>query len=101
MATWTNKQWWALIAGLAAYLVFLIGFEETAVVALFAIAGYFVGKYLDGEIDLEVVRARAQGRARGRDPAESGARAQESPYAPPPVASGAGSPSRSTPPRVR
>lgn len=64
MENWTNKQWWALIGGLAAFLVFLIGFQETAVVALFAIAGYFVGKYLDGEIDFEDIRARAQGRDR-------------------------------------
>ena len=62
MATWTNKQWGALIGGVALFLIFLIGFEETAVVALGAIAGYLVGKYLDGEIDLEEVRARAQGR---------------------------------------
>jgi hypothetical protein len=29
---------------------------------LFGIVGYFIGKYLDGEIDTEDLRARAQGR---------------------------------------
>lgn len=67
MAEWTNKQWGALIGGLALFLVFLIGLEQTAVVALFAVAGYFVGKYLDGEIDPEDIRACAQGRGQGRD----------------------------------
>jgi len=65
MAEWTNKQWGALIGGLALFLVFLIGLEQTAVVALFAVAGYFVGKYLDGEIDPEDIRA--QGRGQDRD----------------------------------
>ena len=62
MATWTNKQWGALIAGLVVFLVALIGVGEAALVVVFAIIGYFVGKYLDGEIDTEDIRARAQGR---------------------------------------
>ena len=62
MATWTNKQWGALIAGLVVFLIALIGVGEAALVVVFAIAGYFVGKYLDGEIDTEDIRARAQGR---------------------------------------
>jgi hypothetical protein len=74
--------------------VITIGAGATALVVLGGVVGYFVGKFLDGELDLEEVRARAQGRD---------ARAQEEgPYAPPaPVASGAGSPSRSSPLRVR
>jgi hypothetical protein len=62
MATWTNKQWGALIAGLVVFLIALIGVGEAALVVVFAIAGYFIGKYLDGEIDTEDIRARAQGR---------------------------------------
>ncbi|MCA1849184.1 MAG: hypothetical protein LC704_09405 [Actinobacteria bacterium] len=62
MATWTNKQWGALIAGLVVFLIALIGVGEAALVVVFAIIGYFVGKYLDGEIDTEDIRARAQGR---------------------------------------
>jgi uncharacterized membrane protein len=94
METWTNKQWGALIGALVVLLVITIGAGATALVVLGGVVGYFVGKFLDGELDLEEVRARAQGRD---------ARAQEEgPYAPPaPVASGAGSPSRSTPLRVR
>jgi uncharacterized membrane protein len=61
MATWTNKQWGALIAGLVVFLIALIGVGEAALVVVFAIIGYFVGKYLDGEIDTEDIRARAQG----------------------------------------
>jgi uncharacterized membrane protein len=62
MATWTNKQWGALIAGLIVFLIALLGVGEAALVVIFAIIGYFIGKYLDGEIDTEDIRARAQGR---------------------------------------
>ena len=62
MNTWTNKHWGALIGALVLFSMFLIGFEETLVVVLFGVIGYFVGKYLDGEIDPEDIRARAQGR---------------------------------------
>lgn len=62
MATWTNKQWGALIAGLVVFLIALIGVGEAGLVVLFAVIGYFIGKYLDGEIDTEDIRARAQGR---------------------------------------
>ena len=62
MATWTNKQWGALIAGLVVFMIGLLGVGEAALVVVFAIIGYFIGKYLDGEIDTEDLRARAQGR---------------------------------------
>lgn len=62
MATWTNKQWGALIAGVVVFLIFLLGLGEAAVIVLFAILGYFIGKFLDGELDTEDLRARAQGR---------------------------------------
>jgi uncharacterized protein YcfJ len=62
MATWTNKQWGALIAGVIVFLIALIGPGEAALVVIFAIIGYFIGKYLDGELDAEDIRARAQGR---------------------------------------
>ena len=39
-----------------------IGVAAYLVVVLFGIIGYFVGKYLDGEIDTDDIRARAQGR---------------------------------------
>ena len=62
MATWTNKQWGALIAGLVVFLIALLGVGEAALVVIFAIVGYFIGKFLDGELDAEDIRARAQGR---------------------------------------
>ena len=62
MATMTNKHWGAIIGALVLFSMFLIVFEETLVVVLFGVVGYFVGKYLDGEIHPEDIRARAQGR---------------------------------------
>jgi uncharacterized protein YcfJ len=62
VVTWTNKQWGALIAGIVVFLIALIGVGEAALVVLAAIVGYFIGKFLDGEIDTEDIRARAQGR---------------------------------------
>ncbi|CAA9519730.1 MAG: hypothetical protein AVDCRST_MAG12-3705, partial [uncultured Rubrobacteraceae bacterium] len=49
MATMTNKHWGAIIGALVLFSMFLIGFEETLVVVLFGVVGYFIGKYLDGE----------------------------------------------------
>ena len=65
MATWTYKQWCALIAGIVVFLIALLGIGEAALVVLAAIVFYYVGKYLDGEIDPEDIRARAQGRRGG------------------------------------
>ncbi|MEJ7819352.1 MAG: hypothetical protein WKF44_03515 [Rubrobacteraceae bacterium] len=62
MATWTNKQWGALIGGLIVFLVALIGLGATALVVLVAVIGYFVGMFLDGELTVEDIQARAQGR---------------------------------------
>ncbi len=62
MITWTNKHWGALIGALVMFSIALVGIGETALVVLFGIGGYFVGKFLDGEIDTEDIRARAQRR---------------------------------------
>ncbi len=62
MAEWTNKRWGALIGALVVFLIVTIGIGYTALVVLGGIAGYFIGKYLDGELDPEDIRARAQGR---------------------------------------
>jgi uncharacterized membrane protein len=64
MITWTNKQWGALIGALVVFCVALIGLGATALVVLFGVAGYFVGKFLDGELDVEDIRDRAQNRRR-------------------------------------
>lgn len=65
MATWTNKHWGALIGGLVVFLIAVYGIGVAALVVLFAIIGYFVGKFLDGEIEVEDIRDRAQGRRSG------------------------------------
>jgi uncharacterized protein YcfJ len=62
MATWTNKQWGAVIGGILLFLIAVWGIGVAALVVLGAIIGYFIGKFLDGEIDTEDLQARAQGR---------------------------------------
>ena len=64
MINWTNKQWGAVIGSLVMFSIVLVGFEETAIVVLFGVLGYFVGKFLDGEIDIEDLRERSQRRQR-------------------------------------
>jgi uncharacterized membrane protein len=66
MIHWTNKQWGALIGALVMFSVALVGFGGTALVVLFGILGYFVGKFLDGELDLEDIRERSQRRRQPR-----------------------------------
>lgn len=58
----TNKTWGAAIGVLIVFLIALIGWGFTALAILIGLVGYFIGKFLDGEIDLEEIRARAQGR---------------------------------------
>jgi hypothetical protein len=62
MINWTNKQWGAVIGVLLVFLAAVIGVGSTAIAVLFGIAGYFIGKFLDGEIAIEDIRDRAQGR---------------------------------------
>ena len=62
MINWTYKQWGAVIGALIMFSIALVGFGETALVVLFGVAGYLVGKFLDGELDIEDVRGRAQRR---------------------------------------
>ncbi len=64
MATWTYKQWGGLIGALVVFSIALVGIGETALVVLFGVIGYFVGKFLDGELDLQDIQQRAQGRGR-------------------------------------
>ena len=60
---WRDVFWVASgVPALVLFSMYLIGFTQTLVVVLFGIVGYFIGKYLDGEIDPEDLRARAQGR---------------------------------------
>ena len=64
MINWTNKQWGAVIGALVMFSIVLVGFEETVIVVLFGVLGYFVGKFLDGEFDIEDLRKRSQRRQR-------------------------------------
>ena len=65
MATWTYKQWGAVIGALVVFSIALVGIGETALVVIFGVVGYFVGKFLDGELNIQVVQQRAQGRRGG------------------------------------
>ena len=62
MVNWTNKQWGALIGAIVVLLIITINVGFAALVVLGGVVGYFVGKFLDGEIDIEDIRDRAQGR---------------------------------------
>ena len=64
MTTWTYKQWGALIGALVMFSIALVGVGETALVVIFGVIGYVVGKFLDGELNLQDIQQRAQGRDR-------------------------------------
>lgn len=64
MITWSYKQWGAVIGALIVFSIALVGIGETALVVIFGVIGYFVGKFLDGELDLQDIQQRAQGRGR-------------------------------------
>ncbi len=66
MINWTYKQWGAVIGALVMFSIAVVGIGETALVVLFGVAGYFIGKFLDGELDVEDVRMRAQRRRQPR-----------------------------------
>ncbi len=66
MVTWTNKHWGALIGALVLLVIVWLGFGAAALIVLGGVVGYFIGSFLDGEIDVEDVRARAQGRLQRR-----------------------------------
>lgn len=64
MHGWNNKQWGALIGFLVIFSAGLVGVGVTAIAVLVAILGYFIGKFLDGELSLQEIQDRAQGRTR-------------------------------------
>ena len=64
MTIWTYKQWGALIGALVMFSIALVGLGDTALVVIFGVIGYFVGKFLDGELNLQDIQQRAQGRDR-------------------------------------
>lgn len=64
MQYWTNKHWGALIGALIVLFIGLVGVGLTALAVLVALLGYFIGKFLDGELSLQDIQDRAQGRTR-------------------------------------
>jgi len=66
MINWTNKHWGAVIGALVMFSIALIGIADTALVVLVGVVGYFVGKFLDGDLDLEDLRERFQRRRQPR-----------------------------------
>lgn len=62
MDIWTNKQWGAMIGALVVFCIALVGLGTTALVVLGGVIGYFVGSFLDGELDLSDIQRRAQRR---------------------------------------
>jgi uncharacterized protein YcfJ len=62
MVTWTNKHWGALIGAAILLVIAWLGFSAAALVILGGLAGYFIGSFLDGELDLSDVQRRAQRR---------------------------------------
>jgi membrane protein YqaA with SNARE-associated domain len=51
-----------LIGATILLVIAWLGLGAAALVVLGGVIGYFIGKFLDGEIDVEDVRERAQGR---------------------------------------
>jgi len=62
MVTWTNKHWGALIGALLLLVIAWLGFGAAALVVLGGVVGYFVGSFLDGELDLSDIQRRTQRR---------------------------------------
>jgi uncharacterized protein YcfJ len=62
MVTWTNKQWGALIGAVVLLVVVWLGFGAAALVVIGGVIGYFIGSFLDGELDVSDIQRRAQRR---------------------------------------
>jgi uncharacterized protein YcfJ len=62
MVTWTNKQWGALIGAVVLLVIAWLGFGAAALVVIGGVVGYFIGSFLDGELDVSDVQRRAQRR---------------------------------------
>jgi uncharacterized protein YcfJ len=62
MVTWTNKQWGALIGAVVLLVIAWLGFGAAALVVIGGVVGYFIGSFLDGELDVSDIQRRAQRR---------------------------------------
>lgn len=61
MNTWTMKHWGAIIGAAIVLLIIWLGLGATALVVLGGVIGYFVGKFLDGELNLSDLQRRRRG----------------------------------------
>ncbi|MCA1718573.1 MAG: hypothetical protein LC781_17715 [Actinobacteria bacterium] len=62
MVTWTNKHWGALIGFVILLVIAWLGFGAAALAVIGGVVGYFVGSFLDGELDLSDIQRRTQRR---------------------------------------
>lgn len=62
LTDWSYKHWGALIGAVLVLLIAILGPGITALIILFSIVGYFVGSFLDGELDLREIQERMQQR---------------------------------------
>lgn len=61
MNTWTMKHWGAIIGAAIVLLIIWLGLGATALIVLGGVIGYFVGKFLDGELNLSDLQRRRRG----------------------------------------
>ena len=62
MVTWTNKHWGALIGAVVLLVIAWLGFGAAALVVIGGVVGYFIGSFLDGDLDVSDIQRRAQRR---------------------------------------
>ena len=59
-------QWGAIIGVLLVFITAVQNIGVTALVVIFGALGYFIGRFLDGDLDLSQIQQRAQGRTQRR-----------------------------------
>ncbi len=62
----TYAQWGAVIGVLLVFITAVTNIGVTALVVVFGVLGYFIGRFLDGDLDLSQIQQRAQGRSQRR-----------------------------------
>lgn len=62
----TYAQWGAIIGALLVFITAVTNIGVTALVVVFGILGYFIGRFLDGDLDLSQIQERTQRRTQSR-----------------------------------
>jgi uncharacterized membrane protein len=62
LTDWSYKHWGALVGAILVILGVTLGPGITAIIILFSLGGYLVGRFLDGELDLQELQERVQQR---------------------------------------